>query len=190
MNLIKFSFFDRNDEYDLRFSHEICWSRVYEYPFVLNEIKNTGFKNPKVHNCSWGFRDIHLVFKTWLDIHYDTLHSDIRTSTFYNTRHWDITQPSEFKEHFDIVINISTIEEIPKGDHIQIIKNHLDQVKPEGFLIFTFDYPGLKLAEVETFVNQKIIIPKERLNPKNSILQDKKLNLPEEFYVGYMVIQK
>jgi len=190
MKIVKFGFFDKNDHHDLRFGHEICWSRVYEYPFVLEEIKKTGISSPKIHNCSWGFRDIHLVFKTWLDIQYNTLHSDIRNSTFYNTTYWDITQPSVYKEEFDIVINISTIEEIPKGDHVQIIKNHLDQLKPGGYFIFTFDYPGIKLEEVETFVNQKISIPAERLNPKNSVLPDRKLNLPEEFYVGYMVIQK
>lgn len=190
MKVLKFKFFDKDDTHDLRFGHEICWSRIYEYPFVLNEIKNTGFTNPKIHNASWGFRDIHLVFKTWLDIQYDTLHSDIRGSSFYKTTHWDITRPSEFKDHFDIIINISTIEEIPKGDHVQIIKNHLDQLKPNGYFIFTFDYPGIRLEEVENFVGQKIQEPTTRLNPKNSILPDHKLGLPEDFYVGYMVIQK
>jgi hypothetical protein len=190
MKVLKFSFFDKNDSYDLKFSHEICWSRIYEYPFALTEIKRTGILNPKIHNASWGFRDIHLVFKTWLDIHYDTLHSDIRKSSLYNTTCWDITTPSKHYEYFDIVINISTIEEIPKGNHVEIIKNHLDQVKPGGYFIFTFDYPGIKLSEVEDFVGQKIQIPITRLTPKNSILRDTVLNLPEEFYVGYMVIQK
>jgi hypothetical protein len=190
MKICKFGFFDKNDTHDFKFQHEICWSRIYEYPFVLNEIKNTGIVNPKIHNASWGFRDIHLVFKTWLDIQYDTLHSDIRKSSFYNTTYWDITQSSEYKNYFDIVINISTIEEIPKGNHVEIIKHHLDQIKPGGYFIFTFDYPGIKLEEVEEFVGQKINIPQTRLNPKNSALPDNKLGLPEEFYVGYMVIQK
>lgn len=190
MKVLKFGFFDKDDKHDMKFQHEICWSRIYEYPFVLDEIKNTGIQSPKIHNASWGFRDIHLVFKTWLDVHYDTLHSDVRGSTFYNTTHWDITKPSAHKDYFDIVINISTIEEIPNGNHPEIIQHHLDQLKPGGYFIFTFDYPGINLSAVEEFVGHKISEPNLRLNPKNSVWPDRKLGLPEEFYVGYMVLQK
>lgn len=190
MKLIDFSFFSADDPYDIKFTHEICWSRIYEYPFVLQEIKKTNIPDPWIHNSSWGFRDIHLVFKTWLDCKFNVIHSDIRDSTFYNTEIWDITKKSKYSEEFDIIINISTIEEVPKASHIEIIKNHLDQLKYGGFLIMTFDYPGADLDSIEKFVGKKIEKRPIQLNPKNSAMPDLKLGLPEEFNVGRMVIQK
>lgn len=190
MKLKKFKFFSPSDIYDLKFQHEICWSRVYEYPFVLNEIKEHGIPNPKIHNASWGFRDIHLVFKTYLDIFYkDVVHSDIKPSTLYNTEYWNIKEESKYSNHFDIIINVSTVEEV-KYDHAEIIKNHLNQLNDGGIFILTFDYPGFQLENVENFFQQKINEPEQRLTPKNSIFPDTVLNLPEDFTVGYMVIEK
>ena len=190
MKLKKFKFFSPQNYSDLKFQHEICWSRVYEYPFVLNEIKEYGLKNPKIHNASWGFRDIHLVFKTYLDILYNNVvHSDIKPSTLYNTEYWNIKEASTYSNHFDIIINVSTVEEV-KHDHVEIIKNHLTQLKDGGIFILTFDYPGLQLDRIEDFLQQKITEPTERLSPKNSILPDNVLNLPNDFTVGYLVIEK
>lgn len=185
----KFSFFSPDDIYDLKFQHEICWSRIYEYPFVLNEIKNYQISNPKIHNASWGFRDIHLVFKTYLDIHYDTIHSDIKHSSFYKTEYWNICEQSKYQNYFDIVINVSTIEEV-EFDHIEVLKNHLNQLIPGGLLILTFDYPGFQLERIQDFLNCEILNPSVRLGPKNSQLPDQKLKLPEDFTVGYLVIEK
>jgi hypothetical protein len=190
MNVIDFSFFSAEDHYDLKFSHKICWSRIYEYPFVLDEIKKTNIDNPKIHNASWGFQDIHLVFKTWLDCKYNVVHSDIRNSTFYNTEFWDITKKSKYSEEFDIIINVSTIEEVTNFSHVEIINNHLNQLKFGGFLILTFDYPGADLDLIEEFAGKKIEKRPVQLNPKNSALPDLTLGLPENFNVGKMVIQK
>lgn len=190
MKLKKFKFFSPHDRYDLKFQHEICWSRVYEYPFVLNEIKEHGLSNPIIHNASWGFRDIHLVFKTYLDLLYkNTVHSDIKISTLYNTEYWNIIEASAYSNYFDVIINVSTVEEV-KYDHVEIIKNHLNQLKDGGIFILTFDYPGLELDSIEEFLQQKIAEPIERLTPKNSILPDNVLNLPDNFTAGYLVIEK
>lgn len=186
----KFSFFSADDPYDLRFGHEICWSRIYEYPFVLAEIEALGLSDPSVHNASWGHTDIHLVFKTWLDLRYPrAFHSDIRISTLHSTARWDITlPPSEaLQRRFDVVVNVSTLEEVA-ADHVQILKNHLVQVKTGGRLIVTFDVPGLDLGAVECFVGEKIVTPQRKLSPRNSRLPDGKLGLPDDFAVGYLVL--
>lgn len=188
----KFSFFSSEDPYEMRFGHEICWSRIYEYPFVLSEIEALGRKDLKIHNCSWGFRDMHVAFKTWLDIKYpETIHSDIRPNTLYNTVVWDITKaPSEvWAENFDVVINVSTLEEVP-SDHIEILKNHLVQLKKGGRFIATFDIPGLQIENMEDFLEEKIVTPPSKLNPRNSRIEDKVLKLPDNFATGYMVIER
>jgi len=190
MKIKKFKFFSPVDYYDLKFQHEICWSRIYEYPFVLNEIKEHSIKDTKIHNASWGFRDIHLVFKTHLDMLYNNVtHSDIKPSTLYNTEYWNITEPSSYSNQFDIIINVSTVEEV-EFDHVEIIKNHLNQLKDGGIFILTFDYPGLQLDYIEDFLQQKISEPDIRLTPRNSVLPDHVLNLPDNFTVGYLVIEK
>lgn len=191
MNIIEFKYIDKNDICDLKFQHSICWSRIYEYPLVLQKIKEFGVDNPKIHNCSWGFRDIHIVFKTWLDILFNQVtHSDIKGSSFYNTEVWDIRYPSQYQDEFDVVLNISTLEEVPHSDHVTLIKHHLDQVKPGGIFVLTFDYPGFQLEKVEDFLGQKIQDTEWRLNPRNSEKPDEVLNLPDDFNVGYLIIQK
>lgn len=188
----KFSFFSSEDPCDMRFTHEICWSRIYEYPFVLAEIASAKKGSPHIHNCSWGFTDIHLVFKTWLDMQYDnTFHSDIRPSTLCRTAYWDITVPPNeaFHDRFDFVLNISTLEEVP-ADHVQLLKHHLIQLKPGGRFVGTFDYPGLQLEAIEQFLDEKVVTPPSRLSPRNSRLEDRKLGLPDEFTVGYLVIER
>lgn len=188
MEVIKFGYFDSDDKNDLAFTHELSWSRVYEYLFILNELDV--YYPQRIHNCSWGFRDIHVVFKTYLDRYYcGVMHSDIIPSTLYNTEIWDITTPSKYVDEFDVVINVSTIEEVD-FDHVEIIKNHLNQVREGGIFIMTFDIPGLQLERVEEFVGQKIQDTEERLNPHNSVLPDKVLGLPDTFNVGYLVIKK
>lgn len=190
--VLKLSFFSAEDAFDLRFGHEICWSRIYEYPFVLAELAAIAKKHLKIHNCSWGFRDVHVAFKTWLDISYpETIHSDIRPSTLYNTVVWDINSPpnESFVENYDAVINISTLEEVPT-DHIQILKNHLVQLRRGGRFIATFDVPGLQLEEIENYLGQKIVTPPNRLSPRNSQIEDKVLSLPDDFTSGYLVVER
>lgn len=188
----KFSFFSSEDPYSFEFCHEICWSRIYEYPFILRELETIGRTDLSIHNCSWGFRDIHLVFKTWLDILYrKVFHSDLKPSTLYNTSVWDITTfpPESLHDAFDAVINVSTIEEVPH-DHIEVMKNHLVQLRKGGRFICTFDYPGIQLEKIEHFLEEKIVIPPSRLTPRNSRLEDKVINLPHDFNVGYLVIER
>ena len=190
--VVKFSFFSTNDPCDLRFGHEICWSRIYEYPFALNEIEAIPREQKKIHNCSWGFRDMHVAFKTWLDIQFpNTVHSDIRPSSLYNTVVWDISSPpnESFLENFDAVLNISTLEEV-NAEHTQILENHLMQLRKGGRFIATFDVPGLQLEKVENYLDQKIVTPPNKLSPRNSKIKDEVLSLPDDFAAGYLVIER
>jgi hypothetical protein len=190
--VLKFGFFSDQDPSDMLFQHEICWSRIYEYPFVLQEIKSAGLENPKIHNCAWGSKDIHIVFKTCLDVAYkDVYHSDITPSTFLNTNIWDITKAprDSLLNYFDIVLNISTLEHVHE-DHRDVLENHLVQLNKGGLFIATFDLPGLQLENMQDYLGQKIKDCESRLNPINSKVTGNALRLPSDYHAGYLVIKR
>lgn len=160
MNILEFRYLTKSDLFDDSYPH---WSRKYEYPTVLEEIKKRASEfggSPKIHNSSWGVdEEHHQKFKNLLEADFGVVNvtnSDIVFNGIPNTCYHDITQtPNEnFKEDFDIVLNISAIEEIP-GDHDRFIINLYDQVKPGGYLICTFDYPGLRLEKFEEIFTKK-----------------------------------
>lgn len=189
----KFGLFSCEDPYDLAFTHSICWSRIYEYAFVLAELRALGTVRPRpaIHNAAWGFKDIHIVFKTRLDLAYPgSFHSDIQASSLLNTGVWDIaSQPSEaLHERFDAVLNISTLEEV-SVDHRQVLFHHLMQLVPGGRFIATFDLPGLQLDRIEDYLGQRMVTPVRKLTPRNSRLPDTQLGLPDDFAVGYLVVE-
>ena len=188
----KFSYFSSQDPYDLRFAHEVCWSRIYEYPFAIAEIKNINRHQVTLHNAAWGHSGIHLVFKSCIDqMNLVAIHSDIKQSSYYNTVFWDISsQPNEaWVDRFDLVLNISTLEELSYS-HVEAIKNHLVQLTFGGKFVCTFDVPGLQIESVEKFLDERIVQPSNRLNPRNSKCPDNILGLPEEYTVGYLVIER
>jgi ABC-type transporter Mla MlaB component len=71
----------------------------------------------------------------------------------------DITAqpPEEYINKFDVVINVSTVEEVD-ADHLEIIKNLLMQVRVGGYLIITFDLPGMQLRKLERLFNISISV--------------------------------
>ena len=73
---------------------------------------------------------------------------------------------------YDVVLNISTVEEVKGFSHVDIFKNLYSQVKVGGLLIFTFDYPGLQLEAFEDHFGLDITDEGERINGTNSILQN------------------
>jgi len=143
--VIDFKFLTINDANDLMSytcQYDI-WSRIYEYPLILNILKYLNASDQsKIHNTSWGFDGCHITFKNILDKHYtNVLHSDTRPSNLEKTIVYDITKNIDdtYLNYFDFVLNVSTIEEI-NHPHDLIINNLLAQLKPGGYLIFTFDY--------------------------------------------------
>lgn len=182
---MEFGLFSPDDPHDMRYACDICWSRVYEYPYV--EKRTTG----SVHNTSWGFAEIHERFKGWLDDNFDdVLHTDRRPSHLPKTAVWDVTTPppNEWIGRFDTVLSISTLEEIRDADHVDIMVNGMmPQVKPGGQLVVTFDLPGFQIERVEKHFDIEIDRPDVLLDPHNSA---NPVNWPTTYNVGYLVIRK
>ena len=187
---IEFRLLDTSDINDMHYNDGYAWSRIYEYPLVLSYIKKLSYsEDPFIHNSSWGFEGVHVLFKERLDIlSKNCIHSDLRKSSLSNTAIYDITKnpPNDYIEKFDFVVNISTVEEV-NYNHWIIIQNLLQQVKKGGYLIITFDLPGLTINLIESKINRKLYIPENLLNGKTSILQN---NLYERLNCGLLIIQK
>ena len=133
--------------------YKAWWSRQYEYPTVLKEIARLK-KDPLIHNTCWGYQDCHVTFKNDLEELYgvsSVVNSDLKKSSYPNTCVWNVCEAplTEWKEAFDIVLNISTLEEVPRDSQPTAFHNMMELVKPGGHLICTFDLPGLNLLEFE-----------------------------------------
>ncbi len=166
-----------------------AWSRVYEYPVVLNLLKKYCKEESVIHNSSWGFTGVHVIFKQVLDKEFkNTEHSDIKKSSLTNTYVYDITEKCDkrYMENYDAVINVSTMEEV-KFDHLQVFNNLLEQVKPGGYFIATFDLPGLQLDKFENLFKKAISLEGEPINGSNS--PDPNLRY-SHLNVGLMVLKK
>lgn len=190
MKVLEFRLLTPDDEYGVKFNDGSAWSRVYEYPIALNKLRQYGANvDSTIHNSSWGWDDIHMRFKSSLDQEYpQTIHSDIRGSSLPKTFIYNITLPPspQLTGKFDFVINISTVEEVP-FNHAQIIHNLYAQLKEGGYLIITFDYPGLDRGLIENTFNCRLHIPELPLNGSNSKLQNLRYS---HLNCGILVIQK
>ena len=199
MDVKEFRFLKTSDPSNTKYE---AWSRVYEYIYILNKLKELGANaESRIHNTSWGFEGCHVVFKNDLDASFNNvMHSDMRASNLPKTMVYDITKPAapEFKNYYDFVINISTIEEVPY-DNMQIIRNLYDQVKVGGYLIITFDYwpqvahsegcGSMNLEAVAALVGQK---PTD-MNDSNNIHGSNSISPCERWShlrCGVLVIQK
>jgi hypothetical protein len=159
-NVLDFRYVIKYDIFDNSYPH---WSRKWEYPLVKQICRRllSDTKNPKMHNSSWGFdTEHHKRFKTELENEYgvfNVLSTDILSSEEINTEVYNVlmSPPNSYLNAFDCVFNISAIEEI-SGDHVTIVKNLFSQVKPGGFLIITFDLPGMQLSKLEEWLGQSI----------------------------------
>ena len=146
-------------------------------------------KESHIHNSSWGWQDVHIRFKNELDsLSNNVIHTDIQKSELPKTGIWNITKkpPISYLESFDIVINISTVEEV-NFDHIKVFNNLLSQVKCGGLLICTFDLPGLQLEKFEKLFCTKLQISENDITGANSKLQN--LNYAN-LSCGLMVLRK
>ena len=176
LEVIDFRKINTKDPYDDHYNDGEAWSRVYEYSLVIDEIKKN-FKIKKdsfIHNTSWGWQDVHVRFKNVLDTLTDNaIHTDIQKSELPKTGIWNITKkpPISYLEKFDIVVNISTVEEV-NYDHIKVFNNLLSQVKVGGILICTFDLPGLQLEKFEKRFEKKLLTFDNDVTGASSKLQN------------------
>jgi len=176
-----------NDVYDHHFNDGYAWSRIYEYALILEKLQKYSKDGDLIHNSSWGYEGVHVRFKEILDSLYSVEHSDIRPSNLQNTFIYNILHNSEaMKEKYDIVINISTLEEVG-GDHIEIFYNLLDQVKNNGYLMCTFDLPGLQLDKFERLFDKSIESLHENINGVNSQVPN---NHCADLNVGMIILKK
>lgn len=191
MEVLEFRKITIEDTYNEYYNDGYAWSRVYEYQLALDVIKKNFGESTEIliHNSSWGFTGVHVLFKEQLDkIYPNTLHTDIIKSELKNTNVYDITNkpPSDWIGNFDVVINISTLEEV-SHNHLQIFENLYEQVKNNGLLICTFDLPGLDLDKFESFFGKKIEILNTPLTNHNSMLKNISSSILE---CGLMVVKK
>lgn len=185
--VLEFSYIDKNFRFDYQWG---WWSRIYEYPLVLEKMRNLGWNSSSnVHNTCWGSQGCHILFKDQLETGSGfVVNSDINHSELPNTSVYDLTKtPSvEYQNNFDFVLNVSTLEEI-QYPHLLVFQNLLSMVKPGGYLIATFDIPGLDLGMFEKLFGRKISEVPERLNGGNSPYL---MTQYSHLEVGYMVIKR
>lgn len=67
--VIEFRYARTIDDIMADFNFDGVWSRPYEYTFVLNFIKKYNISNymPNIHNSSWGYEGVHILFREKLD---------------------------------------------------------------------------------------------------------------------------
>ena len=97
-----------------------------------------------------------------------------------------ITVDARHEEQFDVVLNVSTVEEVD-FNHVTILENLLKQVKPDGLLICTFDIPSLQLGEVELFINKEVERFDNELNGSVSVIPNHRY---KHLTCGLLVIRK
>lgn len=185
--VLDFSYIDKSFKFDFMWG---WWSRIYEYPLVLDQLNKLGWnQDSTVHNTCWGSQGCHILFKNQLEERTSfVVNSDINSSTVENTAVFDLRKnpPEEWRNYFDFVLNVSTLEEI-RFPHVVIFENLLAMVKPGGYLITTFDLPGLDLKMFEELFKRKITQVQERVNGQNSPYQMSQFGQLE---VGFMVVKK
>lgn len=185
--VIDFKLIDTSYIFDLKWE---WWSRVYEYELILQKLLDLNcLPQSKIHNTCWGFQGCHVLFKSELESLYsNVVNSDVLVSTISNTEVHDLrkTCPDKWVGKFDFVINVSTIEEI-KFPHTQIFENLLRMVKVGGFLVATFDIPGLQLEMMEKLFGRKIQLVKNPVTGGTSVY---KMDQFDYLNVGYFVVQR
>jgi hypothetical protein len=185
--VLDFSYIDKSFKFDFMGG---WWSRIYEYPLVLDQLNKLGWnQDSTVHNTCWGSQGCHILFKDQLEKRTSfVVNSDINSSIVENTTVFDLRKnpPEKWRNYFDFVLNVSTLEEI-RFPHVVIFENLLAMVKPGGYLIATFDLPGLDFKMFEELFKRKITQVQERVNGQNSPYQMSQFGQLE---VGFMVVKK
>lgn len=174
----QFKFITPDDYRDTQFFN---WSRCYEWGYVLKVIRDEYKERIKVHNTCAGPGEIHKQFHDELiKENVEVTNSDIVITeinkSFTNMTKHDLTKPWKNKEEFDLLLCISTLEEIPtvnkrfkglyeerKKNLKSILNNLYDQLKPDGRLIVTLDYPDIDYKIFEDIFDKKISNLENRL---------------------------
>ena len=171
IRIIKSEFINTDYKKDEKYKH---WSRVYEWPYVIDAIKE--IKPKSIHNTSCGGLDegdcLHITFCKDIDkLCKKTTHSDIWGGGYKGTEvkpefdnfiYYDITKP--YGEKSDMVLNISTLEHLPKDEILSAIDNLLDQLNVNGHMILTFDYPDIDVKLIEEYFGCEISVKENKID--------------------------
>lgn len=188
MNVLEFRKITTQDDVDHYYNDGQAWSRVYEYPFVIKKILNFYKPGNSIHNTSWGFEGLHVLFKEKLEKSFNNVvHSDIKHSNLSNTFHYDITKEPEpdHIERYDFVLNISTMEEV-NHDHLSVFQNLFRQVKKGGFLLLLSTYLVCR-HKFEDLFSRKIDNGPAPISGKNSVVKNV---IYSHLNCGVMVVEK
>jgi len=148
--LLKWRFLRTNDQIDLeRYGGHKAWSRIYEYPTVIELTREYSELNHnlKILNTCCGYSGLHEKFAHDLEslgtVTNSDLHPHNQGRSFNNYIFQDITESPDvygLSNKFDVVVNVSSIEEIKTTSVLSILNNLLTACKPGGILIATIDY--------------------------------------------------
>lgn len=185
MRILQFKYFSKDDYSDIK---RLAWSRIYEYPFVINTIKDLCLDNPSIHNTwCWGW-EIHLQFARELEQYWIIFNTDNdsrkRKYLPNNFMKYDLTEKCNYKS--DIVLCVSTLEHL--SDQVLVLKNLLEATKDWWYLIVTLDSPPVDLLKIEEFLWAKCEWVEKKLNQYNSRIPN--TAFIDELNVVKLVIQK
>jgi hypothetical protein len=173
MKILQFRYLTTDD------AHNIKWfwcSRAYEYPTILNFLKSINRTNEiTIHNTAAGY-DVGLTalqfifFEELRNCGFSNVkHSDMEATPTYGIEKFNIFSDKD-ELQYDVVLNISTIEHMPIEHQIPSLNNLLSTVKPNGYLVLTFDLPDVNLSTIENWCGcQCEIKPENALNGLNSV---------------------
>lgn len=185
--IIDYRFAITSDKYDDKYFAN--WSRPYEYKYVMDFILAHKSGDITIHNTACGgHHDIHNIFRDELDKIGTCVHSDLVRTGNKEIQYYDIRNKHlGFKNTFDFVLNISTIEHVD-SDKIKIIENLFSQVKSGGYLVMTFDFPKIRPEVLEPLLGVVCKKPDNCLTGVNSVSP----NLDPEFNheIVFLVLRK
>ena len=175
MKINEFRFIRKNETFiDQRFAN---WSRCYEWGYSLDVINK--YKDCSIHNTCCGPSGIHKQFHdSILQINQNVVNSDLVPTTmnsqFKNFKQYDFL--NEETEKYDIVLCISTLEDIGSDNIPKAFDNLLNQVNDNGRLIITCDYPMVSVELLEDILKAKCQDFDDRLNGTNSVYLQPEFN--------------
>jgi len=168
MKINEFRFIEKNENFiEKKF---VNWSRCYEWGYVLSIINN--LENKTIHNTCAGPGEIHKSFhdelnKTNNKIYNSDIFETNVNKNFTNFFKYNILEKN--KQKYDLVLCISTLEEIDQNHLEDGFNNLLNQVNKHGRLIITCDYPGANIEKLESIIGLKCKDSNNRLNGLNSV---------------------
>ena len=201
-------YFKFSDLIDVKYTE---WSRAYEYPYIMKFLDNKfSTESINIHNtCCGGHHIDHVKFLKDLELNknWSVLNSDLNNYAYEGYIKNNLKSPFEFYDvtqphngEFDVVINVSTLEEIPNIDYTNYFENSYNQLKLGGYLLITCDVPPADLYDLfdglnifnKSYYNFTPLLnkPNNALNCKNTLVKNAPVSVTENTGVFYLILQR